>query len=112
MKKDLTYYQGLGYRRRIQLVTEDEGVPFWVATFEELPGCLSDGETRSEAILHLNEAFDEFITAHLEWRKPIPEPDRIVRARGRFRKYWDQKDTSSGPKSKVEMPRTDPLVRT
>lgn len=106
MKKDLAYYKRLAYGRVVKKETDGDD-EYWVATFAELPGCLADGATRPEAILNLNEAFDEYITAHIEWRKPIPEPDRVVRARGRVRQLPTQQSTSSGPKGISRIPGTD-----
>lgn len=105
MKKDLVYYKGLAYRRLVEKEKEGDE-EYWIATFKELPGCLADGATRQEAILSLNEAFDEYIAAHIGWRKPIPEPDWVVRARGKVRQIPKQKSTSS-LKGMSRIPGTD-----
>lgn len=107
MTKDLAYYKALAYKRFVEEVEDDDGEAYWVATFEELPGCLADGSSRQEAILTLNEVFDEYIVAHIEWRKPIAEPDRVVKARGRVRQIPTQKSTSSGPRGTAQIPGTD-----
>lgn len=86
MKKDLDYYRLLPYARRMEREEEEGAEPYWVARVDELGGCIAHGATRPEAILQLNIAFDEYIEAMLEWGKDIPEPERTVKVRGRFKR--------------------------
>ena len=49
---------------------EDE---YWVAECPSLPGCLSQGETREEAIRNIKEAIEVYIEALEEDNLPVPE---------------------------------------
>lgn len=44
----------------------------WVAEVPSLPGCVSQGETREEAIAHIREAIELWIEAALENDIPAP----------------------------------------
>ena len=71
--KDLHYYRALPYTRRGEPAVEPGG-RYWLAWIEELPGCKTDGASEVEAMQHLDELFDEYITAKLAWGSDIPEP--------------------------------------
>ena len=73
MNKDLSYYQQIPYTKRCQLCVED-GDWFWVVWIEELAGCKVQGESKAEAYLHLQELFEDYISALLERGSEIPEP--------------------------------------
>ena len=45
----------------------------WVAECMSLPGCVSQGQTREEAVNQIREAIRLYITALEEDRLPIPE---------------------------------------
>lgn len=80
----LDQYRALPYTRSIERVTDEDGT-YYVARITELPGLMADGVTRSEAILNLTQAFDDYIEAHLGWEDEIPLPegaDRLLRALG------------------------------
>ncbi|NKB71885.1 MAG: hypothetical protein GKR89_32820 [Candidatus Latescibacteria bacterium] len=49
---------------------EDE---YWVAECPSLPGCISQGSSREEAILHIREAIDGYVEALEEDNLPVPE---------------------------------------
>jgi predicted RNase H-like HicB family nuclease len=49
---------------------EDE---FWVAECPSLPGCISQGKTREEAITNIRDAIEGYIAALKEDGLPIPE---------------------------------------
>jgi predicted RNase H-like HicB family nuclease len=49
---------------------EDE---FWVAECPSLPGCVSQGKTREEAITNIREAIEGYVAALREDGLPIPE---------------------------------------
>ena len=49
---------------------EDE---FWVAECPSLPGCVSQGSTREEAIQNIREAIQGYIAALEEDGLPVPE---------------------------------------
>lgn len=45
---------------------------FWVAECPSLPGCISQGKTKEEAILNIKEAIESYITALQEDNIPVP----------------------------------------
>ena len=46
---------------------------FWVAECPSLPGCVSQGETREQAVANIREAIDGYILALKEDGLPVPE---------------------------------------
>ena len=46
---------------------------YWVAECFSLPGCISQGITREEAISNIKEAIEVYITALEEDGLPVPE---------------------------------------
>ena len=46
---------------------------FWVAECPSLPGCVSQGENREEAVRNIREAIDLYIEALTEDSLPVPE---------------------------------------
>jgi predicted RNase H-like HicB family nuclease len=57
---------------RVHIEPDEDGV--FVATVPSLPGCLSDGRTREEALTNVKEAiagYLESLTAHGD---PVPPP--------------------------------------
>ena len=59
----------------IRLEHRDDGDgPYWFATVEELPGCMSDGDTEAEALRAVRDAMHGWIATALEARRAIPEP--------------------------------------
>jgi antitoxin HicB len=63
-------YLALPYTR--ELVPEGDGT--WFARVLELQGCMTVGDTQSEALDNLNDAMSAWIEAKLEERERIPEP--------------------------------------
>ena len=59
-----------GMRQAIIYPGEDG---FWVAECPSLPGCVSQGETRDEAILNIREAIEGYILALQDDKLPVPE---------------------------------------
>jgi predicted RNase H-like HicB family nuclease len=45
---------------------------FWVAECPSLPGCISQGETREQAIQNIREAIQGYILALQEDNLPVP----------------------------------------
>ena len=53
------------------LIDQDEdGV--YVATCPSLPGCISQGKTRKEAIANIKDAIDGYIASLKKHKEPIP----------------------------------------
>ena len=46
---------------------------FWVAECPSLPGCISQGETRAEAIVNIREAIEAYISVLEEDGLAVPE---------------------------------------
>jgi predicted RNase H-like HicB family nuclease len=46
---------------------------YWVAECLSLPGCISQGKTKEEAIQNIKEAIDAYVLALEEDRLPVPE---------------------------------------
>ncbi len=74
------------YHIRLQQRDDGDGA-YWFATVEELPGCMSDGDTEAEALASVRDAMHGWISAALEAGRPIPEPrdDETTRYSGQFR---------------------------
>lgn len=49
---------------------------FWVVECPSLPGCISQGRTKEEAIINIREAIQAYISTLEEDKLPIP-PDRF-----------------------------------
>ena len=46
---------------------------FWVAECPSLPGCISQGSTREEAVANIREAIQGYVLALAEDNLPVPE---------------------------------------
>lgn len=57
--------------RQIILFPGEDG--FWVAECPSLPGCISQGKTKEEAITNIKEAITGYIEALKEDNLPVPE---------------------------------------
>lgn len=64
--------------RQVVIVPGEEG--YWIAECPSLPGCISQGRTREEAITNVKEAIEGYIAALQDDGLPIPEEhfDTIV----------------------------------
>lgn len=60
--------------RQIIIYPGEDG--YWVAECPSLPGCVSQGESKEEAILNIREAIEIYIAALEEDGLPVPE-DRL-----------------------------------
>jgi antitoxin HicB len=70
-KKDLAYYLALPYTYTLMPDPEEPG---FAIKINELPGCLSQGETAGEAMTRIREAMEAWLSVALEDGDPIPEP--------------------------------------
>ena len=57
--------------RQVVLYPDEDG--FWVAECPSLPGCVSQGETKAEAIANIKEAIGLCIAVLEEEGRPVPE---------------------------------------
>jgi len=78
--KSIEYYMRLPYTIRI-IPEEDKG---FFAEIEELPGCMTEGETLEEVMENIREAQELWIETALEIGKEIPLPREIEEYSGKF----------------------------
>ena len=62
-----------GYLVRLSALAAAEGGG-WLAEAPDLPGCISDGETREEAMRNLDDAICSWIATAREFGDPVPPP--------------------------------------
>jgi len=62
-----------GYKIEVRMLSPDLGSGF-IAFAPELKGCVSDGESRTVAILNLEDAIECWLDEAREVHRPIPEP--------------------------------------
>ena len=56
--------------RQVLIYPGEDG--FWIAECPSLPGCISQGETRQEAVTNIREAIDLYVEVLDEAQQPIP----------------------------------------
>jgi antitoxin HicB len=61
------------YKVIIEPLAEADGGGF-LATVPELPGCMSDGETRAEALANVEDAISTWLHCARKLGRAIPEP--------------------------------------
>ena len=66
------------YKVVIEPLSEEDGGGF-LATVPELPGCISDGETRAQALVNVEDAIATWLYCARKMGRDIPEP-RLHRA--------------------------------
>ncbi|MHB8423452.1 MAG: type II toxin-antitoxin system HicB family antitoxin [Leptospirales bacterium] len=57
--------------RQVILFPGEDG--FWVTECPSLPGCISQGETKEEALANIREAIQGYIAALIQDHLPVPE---------------------------------------
>jgi predicted RNase H-like HicB family nuclease len=57
--------------RQVLIYPGDDG--YWVAECPSLPGCISQGRTKEEAVINIREAIQAYIAALTEDGLPVPE---------------------------------------
>lgn len=57
--------------RQVIIFPGEDG--FWVAECPSLPGCVSQGATRQEAVANIREAIEGYVLALQEDGLPVPE---------------------------------------
>ena len=57
--------------RQVLLYPGEDG--YWVAECPSLPGCLSQGQTREEALINIREAIEGYIAALRQDGLAVPE---------------------------------------
>lgn len=91
------------YATVIVALAEDEGGGY-LGFVPDLPGCMSDGETREEAINNLADAMQEWVDTQTERNRSIPAPgsaaeemrrreEALIEALKALEEYRDHADT-------------------
>ena len=57
--------------RQVIIYPGEDG--FWIAECPSLPGCITQGKTKEEAIANIKEAIQGYIAALQEDNLPVPE---------------------------------------
>lgn len=63
--------------RQVIIYPGEDG--YWVAECPSLPGCVSQGQTKEEAIANIKEAIHAYIAALEEGGLPVPDVDEYVK---------------------------------
>jgi len=71
--KALDFYRSMDYPAVLRKNNEEDGGG-WIAEILELPGCMSDGSTPTEAVANLEEAKRCWIEVALKRQQEIPLP--------------------------------------
>lgn len=82
MVKTIEYYMNLPYKMEIIPDIEEGG---FVASFPELPGCISIGDTIEEVIQNVVEAKKVWLEAEMERGASIPEANELKDYSGQFK---------------------------
>lgn len=80
MERTFEYYLALPYT--MELRQNEDGT--WFARIEELPGCITEGDTEVEALEMLRDAQRAWLSTALEDGAAVPEPQREEEYSGRF----------------------------
>ena len=72
--KTLDYYLSLHYT--IELTPDEDGV--WFASIPLLKGCITQGDSREDALVMLDEAKELWLETALAEGIPIPEPVGVL----------------------------------
>ena len=81
--RDLEYYLNLSYPAQLTYQREDDD-SYWIAEALDLPGCMSDGASPSEAIENLEDAKQLWIETQIEDGLEVPEPTQTKNYSGKF----------------------------
>ena len=57
--------------RQIILYPGEDG--YWITECPSLPGCISQGQTKEEAVANIREAIQEYIAALVDDGLPVPK---------------------------------------
>ena len=80
--KTIDYYMNLPYKMEIVPDKEEGG---FVASFPDLPGCITIGDTIEEVIQNVIDAKKAWVEAELEVGAMIPEPEELKEYSGQFK---------------------------
>lgn len=77
-------YLLLPYHISVVRDQDDAGEVAWVSSVDELPGCISQGDTPEEALTMIREAMEAWLAVAMAHGDPIPEPRRPDTYSGHF----------------------------
>lgn len=80
--KTLEEYMKMPYKLEIIPDTEESG---YVASYPELPGCITCSETIADAVANAEDAKKAWLTAAIEDNIEIPEPESVDSYSGQFK---------------------------
>ena len=83
MVKNIKYYMKLKYPTQLTEIPAEDGGGYLIE-IPLLKGCVSDGETITEALKNIEEAKEEWFAYMLENNLSIPEPADISKYSGKF----------------------------
>ncbi|HEX5503234.1 MAG TPA: type II toxin-antitoxin system HicB family antitoxin [Thermomicrobiales bacterium] len=69
------------YRRYSMTVEWSDKDHAYIVTVPELPGCVTHGDTREEAVKQGEAAVESWIDAARAWGRPVPAPRVVVASR-------------------------------
>lgn len=101
--KDLSYYRSLPYTRRAEPRSDDNGTSYFVASVSEIPALRIDGDTKEEALLKLDEVFDDFIESMIQAGDEIAEPALWPANLGGATNYRPRNVPAAAPSVQVEV---------
>ena len=58
------------YAHVVAPLSEEDGGGYMI-TFPDLPGCMSDGDTLDEVLVNGRDAFNSWISAQVDMRRPV-----------------------------------------
>ena len=76
----MTDFQISGYAIVVSPLEDEDGGGY-AAYVPDLPGCMSDGATREEALTNVVDAIEVWIHAQTELKRPVPAPGSAREAR-------------------------------
>lgn len=71
--KDLEYYRALPYT--IELTPDVDG--YWFAEIPLLEGCMTNGDSREDALRMIDDAKRAWLVTALDMGLPVPEPEPL-----------------------------------
>ena len=72
MQSDFEVSSGTGPRMRYRVLIDQDEDGYFVAEVPALPGCVSQGDTRQEAIDNIGEVIAGYLESLAEHDEPIP----------------------------------------
>ncbi len=81
---NLEQYLQLPYHLSVVRDEDGAGEVAWVSSVDELPGCISQGDTAEDALAMIREAMEAWLRVAIAHGDPIPEPRRPESYSGHF----------------------------